>query len=153
MFCENWASAATAYALRAVSVPAGSVLLPKLGAALLNNARRLTTRRSVFDNNVLAVVPNFQLRLTQLLISAVGETVASTLPLQLRTVDEADLCRVHVPPSDIPVEATVAADKGGQTTKRSAFYVRIGNGTREIVDDAERAKYVAGRFGLDGRAA
>jgi restriction endonuclease S subunit len=33
-------------------------LLPKIGAALLGNARRITTQASVFDNNVLAVIPD-----------------------------------------------------------------------------------------------
>ncbi|MBA2391004.1 MAG: putative DNA binding domain-containing protein, partial [Geodermatophilaceae bacterium] len=95
----------------------------------------------------------FQLHLGQLLINAVGETVASTVSVQVHTVDGTDLCRVHVPPSGFPVEATVVVDKGGQTTKRPAFYVRIGNGTREIVDAAERGKYIASRFGVAGRAA
>jgi type I restriction enzyme, S subunit len=43
--------------LGAKSVPAGSVVLPKIGAALLGNARRVTSRESLFDNNVLGVVP------------------------------------------------------------------------------------------------
>ena len=54
--------------------------------------------------------------------------------MQVHTLDGADPCRVHVPPSRFPVEATVAVDKGGQVTRRTAFYVRIGNGTREITD-------------------
>lgn len=59
------------------------------------------------------------------LIDAAGETVASLVSVQLHTVDGADLCRVHVPPSGIPVEATVVMDKDGQRTKRPAFYVRL----------------------------
>jgi type I restriction enzyme S subunit len=55
--CNNWVSRSVAAELRAVPVPTGSILLPKIGAALLGNARRITTRQSVFDNNVLAVVP------------------------------------------------------------------------------------------------
>jgi type I restriction enzyme S subunit len=47
----------TARELGAVVVPAGSILLPKIGAALLGNARRVTTRSTVFDNNVLGVIP------------------------------------------------------------------------------------------------
>ncbi|MGI8530711.1 MAG: type I restriction-modification system subunit M N-terminal domain-containing protein, partial [Geodermatophilaceae bacterium] len=53
----------------------------------------------------------FQLHLGQLLINAVGETVASSVSVQVHTLDGADLCRVHVPPSRFPVEATVAVDK------------------------------------------
>ena len=54
---NNWVSGDSARQLGAVSVPPGSVLLPKIGAALLANARRVTTVPSVFDNNVLAVIP------------------------------------------------------------------------------------------------
>ncbi len=56
-FCDNWIDRKTARLLRARAAPAGSVLLPKIGAAMLLRTRRITTRESVFDNNVLAVVP------------------------------------------------------------------------------------------------
>lgn len=55
---NNWVSIGDALRLRATPVPAGTVLLPKIGAALLGNARRLTTRPSVFDNNILGVSPS-----------------------------------------------------------------------------------------------
>ncbi len=89
----------------------------------------------------------FQLHLSQLLINAVGETVASTVSTQLHTIDGADLCRVHVPPSGFPVEASVLVEKGGQGSRHAAFYVRIGNGTREITDLMERQRFVANRWG------
>ena len=56
--CDNWISEATASQLRARPVPADTVLLPKIGAAMLLGSRRITTQRSVFDNNVLGVVPS-----------------------------------------------------------------------------------------------
>jgi type I restriction enzyme S subunit len=55
--CDNWIDHETAALLRARVAPAGSVLLPKIGAAMFLRTRRITTRASVFDNNVLAVVP------------------------------------------------------------------------------------------------
>ena len=79
--------------------------------------------------------------------------MASSVSVQVHTLDGADPCRVHVPPSRFPVEATVAVDKGGQVTRRTAFYVRIGNGTREITDLAERQRYVASRWGAAIQAA
>lgn len=69
---------------------------------------------------------------------------------QLHTVSGADLCRLHVPPSPFPVEAKVVVDRGGQLVKSSAFYVRVGNATREIIDEAERQRYVASRWGSGG---
>ena len=55
--CNNWVTRETARRLRATVVPPGSVLLPKVGAALLGNARRIVSQPSVFDNNILGVVP------------------------------------------------------------------------------------------------
>jgi len=89
----------------------------------------------------------FLLHLNQLVVTSMGETVASNLTSQIHTVDGHDLCRVHVPPSPFPVEASVVIDKNGQFEKKTAFYVRIGNGTREITDAAERHKYLASRWG------
>lgn len=54
---------------------------------------------------------------------------------------------MHVRPSGFPVEATVRVDQAGQQVKKTAFYVRIGNGTREITDPGERQKYIASRWG------
>jgi len=34
-----------------------------------------------------------------------------------------------------------------QLVKKTAFYIRIGNGTREITDQIERQKYIASRWG------
>jgi len=92
----------------------------------------------------------FLLHLNQLLVNAVGETAASSVATQLHTVDGDDVCRVHVPPSSFPVDAEVVVDKAGQLQRKTAFYVRIGNGTREISDPAERRRYIASRWGSGG---
>ena len=89
----------------------------------------------------------FLLHLNQLLINALGETAASTVAAQLHTVNGHDLCRVHVPPSTFPVDAKVVVEKKGQMETRTAFYVRIVNGTREITDTGERQKFIANRWG------
>lgn len=88
----------------------------------------------------------FQLHLSQLLINALGETAASSVSVQLHTVDGRDLCRVHVPPSSFPIDAHVVVDRKGQLESKTAFYVRIGNGTREISDSQERQRYIAQRW-------
>jgi type I restriction enzyme, R subunit len=89
----------------------------------------------------------FLLHFNQLLINALGETAASSVSTQIHTIDGADLCRVHVRPSGFPVDAKVIVDKRGQFQKKTAFYIRIGNGTRDITDAAERQKYIASRWG------
>ena len=88
------------------------------------------------------------LHFNQILINAVGETAASTVSTQMHTVNGDDVCRVHVPPSTFPVDAHVVVEKNGQLQKKTAFFVRIGNGTREIADPAERQRYVSSRWGV-----
>lgn len=65
---------------------------------------------------------------------------------RIHTVEGVDICRAHVPPSRFPVDANVVVDKGGQLQKKFVFYIRVGNGTREVTDPAERQKYVASRW-------
>jgi type I restriction enzyme R subunit len=89
----------------------------------------------------------FGLHLNQILVNAIGETATASVSMQIHTVDGQDLCRVHVPPSSFPVEATVKVDKAGQLVTKTAFYVRIGNGTREISDPDEKQRYLASRWG------
>jgi type I restriction enzyme R subunit len=95
----------------------------------------------------------FQLHLNQILVDALGATAASSVSIQVHTVDGEDLYRIHTPPSRFPVDATVKVDKGGQLLKKTAFYIRIGNGTREIAEPAERQKYIASRWGVTAPSA
>jgi type I restriction enzyme, R subunit len=56
-----------------------------------------------------------------------------------------DLARAHVKPSGVPVDAKVTVDKKGQFQKKTAFYIRLNNGTVEL-DTTERQKYIATRW-------
>ncbi|MBA2316508.1 MAG: putative DNA binding domain-containing protein [Euzebyales bacterium] len=94
----------------------------------------------------------FQLHLGQLLINAFGETAAASVSTQIHTIDGDDVCRVHVPPSGFPVQASVVVDTGGHLHEETAFYVRIGNGTRDIAAAEERQRYIASRWGNGGTA-
>ncbi|MGD9571966.1 MAG: RNA-binding domain-containing protein [Thermoleophilia bacterium] len=90
----------------------------------------------------------FQLALHQAVMNAVGPAAATNVGSQIHAVGGLDICRVHVKPSSHPVHATVTTvAKDGNHEKKSRFYVRMGNGTREISDEAEVQKFIAGRWG------
>ncbi|MFI1828417.1 restriction endonuclease subunit S [Streptomyces sp. NPDC020412] len=56
-FAANWVSRADLVALGARTAPAGSIVFPKVGAALLKNVRRILSRDAAMDNNLMAVSP------------------------------------------------------------------------------------------------
>jgi type I restriction enzyme R subunit len=87
----------------------------------------------------------FQLHLGEVLRAAMGDAAAANVTAYIHTVNGADVCRVHVRPSAVPVEARVVVDKKGQLVKRTAFYVRVGNATREF-DPDQKARYVLSRW-------
>jgi type I restriction enzyme R subunit len=94
----------------------------------------------------------FLLHLSQVLINGLGAAAASAVSTQIHHVDGQDLCRVHVPPSSFPIDASVKVEKNGQLLSKIAFYIRIGNGTREV-DGTERQKYISARWGAIAKEA
>jgi type I restriction enzyme, S subunit len=54
----NWVSAATAKKLTARVCPAGTVLFPIIGAAMLTEKRRILGCSAAFDQNVMGLIPN-----------------------------------------------------------------------------------------------
>jgi len=87
----------------------------------------------------------FQLHLINIVVSAMGAAAAANVSAQFHSIDGADVCRVHVQPSALPVEAKVSTEKNGQLSKKTAFYVRIGNSTHEL-SMTEKAKYLLNRW-------
>ena len=87
----------------------------------------------------------FQLHLANIVGASMGDAAGAGLTVQFHSVDDHDLCRVHVRPSAVPVEAKVSVEKKGQIEKKTAFFVRRLNGTAEL-DDIERQRYIATRW-------
>lgn len=52
----NWVTGDVKSQLRAKAWPEGTVVFPKVGAALLSEKRRFLTRPTIFDNNVMGLV-------------------------------------------------------------------------------------------------
>lgn len=55
---NHWITEATRKEIKAKTFPAGSVIFPKIGAAVATNKKRLLTQESIIDNNVMAIVVN-----------------------------------------------------------------------------------------------
>jgi len=53
----NTISAATLKKLKAKAFPKGTVIFPKIGAAIATNKKRVLTQPSVVDNNVMGLIP------------------------------------------------------------------------------------------------
>ena len=87
----------------------------------------------------------FGLHLANICAASFGAAAAANISSQILTVDGNDLARVHVRPSGFAVDAEVTEDKKGQLQKKTAFYIRLNNGTVEL-DEAEKQKYVATRW-------
>ena len=55
---NNSVSFETLTELKAKAFPAGTVIFPKIGAAIATNKKRVLNRESTYDNNVMGIVPN-----------------------------------------------------------------------------------------------
>lgn len=88
----------------------------------------------------------FQLHLGEIITASMGAAVTANVSAYLHTIDGADVCRVHVRPSAVPVDAKViVVDNKGQHLKKTSFFVRTGNATRTL-DSSEKSKYILGRW-------
>ena len=83
----------------------------------------------------------FQQHLSNVVYTSMGAAVGGLISVQMHTIEDLDICRVQVPPSGTPVDATVTVDVKGKLVKKTVFYVRVGNTTREA-DEAEKAKHI-----------
>lgn len=64
----NWVTAEMMVALKAKAHPAGTVVFPKVGAALLTEKRRLLAVPAAFDNNIMGLVARERILNTYLLL-------------------------------------------------------------------------------------
>ena len=94
---RNWINQDALDRMRAKLIPAGSVIFPKIGAAIATNKKRLLSRLSCVDNNVMALVPK-EGALSRLLLEAMraidlSSMASSSNPPSMRkgTVEETEI--------------------------------------------------------------
>lgn len=101
---KNWISEEVRSAISANLIPSGSVVFAKVGAALLLNRRRVSTRDMLIDNNMMAAIPKATITtdfLYQLLssidlekysqegaIPSVNQSEISAIPILLPSIEE-----------------------------------------------------------------
>lgn len=64
---NNTVSIDDLHRLNAKSSPQGTVIFPKIGAAIATNKKRILVRDTAYDNNVMGIIPNCNMLLTRYL--------------------------------------------------------------------------------------
>lgn len=141
--------------------PTGTVVLPKVGGALMTNKKRMLGRAAAFDNNVLGVVPNDVESewLYHWLLTVDLRTMANTQALPSIRKSEIEDLRIPMPPAvereaiirrlrqqlDAAARVRAAADSQSQTLEvlteaalRDAFHGITPLSTGSERDEAPR---------------
>jgi type I restriction enzyme S subunit len=91
----NWSPAAGA---RSATCPSASIVIPKRGGAIGTNKKRLTTRSTILDPNLMAIKPGPQLSLRYLLEWFLGFDLASiTSGSSVPQLNKQDLAPLNIP--------------------------------------------------------
>lgn len=105
---NNTISNTTRERLRAKSLPAGSVIFPKIGAAIATNKKRMLTRPSCVDNNVMAIVPDTtnihsEYLYGLMLHKDLGDFASAADPPSMRKTTVENWC-IQIPPQFIQLQ-------------------------------------------------
>ncbi len=113
--------------LGAKSFPLGTVIFPKIGAAIATNKKRILARESTYDNNVMGIVPGSQI-ISEFLYALLQEfdlskwASDSQPPSMRKSVVEAHT--FPLPPLEVQME--IVAEIEG--------YQKVINGARAVLD-------------------
>ena len=125
---NNTVSRETLRQLGAKSFPKGTVIFPKIGAAIATNKKRILSRESTYDNNVMGIIPGERI-MSEYLYALLQSTDLSIWasdsqpPSMRKTVVEAH--KIPLPPLDVQ-QAIVAEIEG---------YQKVINGARAVLDN------------------
>ena len=125
---NNTVSREVLESLKARSFPAGTVIFPKIGAAIATNKKRVLTCASTYDNNVMGIVPNSQRLLSEylyayLLSVDLSSWASDSQPPSMRK----SVVEVHeIPLPPLEVQKEIVAEIDG--------YWRVIDGARAVLD-------------------
>ncbi len=90
------------FALKARTCPKGTIIFPKIGAAIATNKKRILTRESVFDNNVMGIIPDVSKLLPEYLFSLLqginlSDWASNSEPPSMRKT-KVEAVRIPLPP-------------------------------------------------------
>lgn len=125
---NNSVERSTLSRLRARSFPAGTVIFPKIGAAIATNKKRILFRESAFDNNVMGLVPKEAILSEFLYYLLLGFDLSlwassSSPPSMRKTVVEKQ--QIPLPPIELQRELVAKLN----------HYQKIVDGSRQIVEN------------------
>ncbi len=109
---NNSVSRAVLREMKAKAYPKGTVIFPKIGAAIATNKKRMLTSESAYDNNVMGIVPNTEkldpdFLHTYLLAFDLSQWASQSQPPSMRkTTVEAH----EMPVPAIPVQRAIVAE-------------------------------------------
>lgn len=157
----NWIDADRRERLGARIWPAGTVVFPKVGAALKTEKRRLLARPAAFDNNVMGLVPRSEAVLPRFLLALMERVRLSDLAQEgaMPSVNQRVIGRIplHLPPLERQGQMLELLDsfdlciqrcratRGATATMRDALLAAVVSGRFEIPDSYDR--FLAGAGG------
>ena len=134
---NNAVSSSTLRELKAKAFPSRTVIFPKIGAAIATNKKRILTRTSTYDNNVMGIISNADKLLPEFLYAYLvsfdlSRWASDAQPPSMRktAVEEH---RIPLPPLDTQ-QAIVAELEAEQA---------LVNGNRELIERFEKKIQIA----------
>ncbi len=125
-FWNNTVSPKTAKELRGHICPPGTIIFPKIGAAIATNKKRILTKPSLFDNNVMGIIPSKKIEgrylYNILLHFDLSKWASSSQPPSMR---KSDVEKETIPVPPLKTQC--------QIVDEIAAYKRIIDGARQVV--------------------
>ena len=109
---NNYIDADIAKKLRCKPAPSGTILFPKIGAAIATNKKRILTRESCYDNNVMGIIPDPCRMLSKFLfyiMEGIDLSIFSDNSGALPSIRKSTVEKFSIPVPPLAVQAEIVA--------------------------------------------